>query len=141
MRHPIRGLLIGPLVAPVAYWIGVLANAWRNGARLEWFQALRELVMIVPYGLPVAYVATLVWGAPILYGLRRLGWLRAPVLIAAGAIGGTIVAILFAFDQQGSLFHVIMPLSAGAALGAVVAGTCWWAGQGKADGSPRARGS
>mgnify|MGYP001614472626 FL=1 len=132
MRHPIRGLLIGPMVAPVAYWIGVVAYAWVSDFRLDWFQALRELMMIAAFGLPIAYAATLVWGAPILYALHRLGWLRAAPLIAAGAVGGTIVAIGLAIDQQGSLFRVHMPLPGGAVLGALVAGACWWAGQDKA---------
>jgi len=62
MRHPIRGLLIGPLVAPVAYWIGVIASAWIRDVRLGWFQALRELAVIAAFGLPIAYTAALVWG-------------------------------------------------------------------------------
>ena len=74
MRHPIRELLIGPLVAPIAYWIGVIAAAWIRDVRLGWFQALRELAVIAAFGAPIAYTAALVWGAPILYALRRLGW-------------------------------------------------------------------
>lgn len=131
MRHPVRGLLIGPLVAPIAYWIGVMANAWVSDFSLDWFQALREFLIIAAFGLPIAYAAAFVWGAPILYALHRLGWLRAATVVAAGALGGTIVAMLFAFDQQGTLIRVRMPLPGGAVLGALVAGTCWWAGQGK----------
>jgi hypothetical protein len=131
MRQPIRGLLIGPAIAPVAYWIGVTAYAWARDFRLNWFQALRELVMIAAFGLPIAYVAAFVWGAPILYALHRFGWLRPATLIAAGAVGGTIVAAWFAFEQQGAFIRAHMPLPGGAVLGALVAGTCWWAGQGK----------
>ncbi len=131
MRHPIRGLLIGPMIAPVAYWIGIMAYAWVRDLRLGWFQALRELVMIAAFGLPIAYAATLVWGAPVLYALHRFGWLRAATVILAGALGGTLVALWFAFAQQGTLIQVYMPLPGGAVLGALVAGTCWWAGQGK----------
>lgn len=132
MRHPIRGLLIGPMIAPIAYWVGVMAYAWARDFRLSWFQALRELVMIAAFGLPIAYAAALVWGAPVLYALHRFGWLRAATVIVAGAVGGTIVAGLFALDQQGSLIRVHMPLAGGAVLGALAGGTCWWAGQGKA---------
>jgi hypothetical protein len=132
MRHPIRGLLIAPIVAPLAYWIGVMANAWVNDVRLDWFRALRELAMIAAFGLPIAYAATLVWGAPVLYALHRIGWLRAETLIVAGAIGGTVVALLIAYEQQGALLRMHMPLSGGAALGALVAGMCWWIGQGTA---------
>lgn len=132
MRHPIRGLLIGPMIAPLAYWIGVMAYAWIGDFRLSWLNALRELVVIVAFGLPIAYAAAFVWGAPVLYALHRFGWLRASTVIVAGAIGGTIVAMWFAFDQQGSLIRVHMPLPGGAVLGALVGGACWWAGQGKA---------
>ena len=132
MRHPIRGLLIGPLIAPIAYWTGTIANAWVRDFRLSSYQALREFLVITAFGLPVAYTAAFVWGAPVLYALHRFGWLRAATVIVAGAIGGTIVALWFAFDQQGSFIRVQMPLSGGAAIGALVAATCWWAGQGKA---------
>ncbi len=120
------------MIAPIAYWIGVMAYAWVRNFRLSWFRALRELVMIAAFGLPIAYAAAFVWGAPVLYALHRFGWLRAATVIVAGALGGTVVAMWFAFAQQGSLIRVHMPLPGGAVLGALVAGTCWWAGQGKA---------
>lgn len=133
MRHPIRGLLIGPMIAPIAYWIGVMAYAWLRDFRLSWFQALRELMIIAAFGLPIAYAAALVWGAPVLYALYRIGGLRAASVIVAGALGGTLIAVWFAFNQHGdSLIRVHMPLLGGAALGALVAGITWWAGQGEA---------
>lgn len=126
------------MIAPVAYWLGVMAYSWVRDFRLGWFQALRELVMIAAFGLPITYAATVVWGAPIVYTLHRFGWLRTSTVVAAGAFGGTIVAMLFAFDQQGSLIRVHMPWAGGAVLGSLVAGTCWGVGQGKAksDGAP-----
>lgn len=130
MRRPIRGLLIGPMIVPIAYWIGVMAYAWIRDFRLDWFPALRELVVIVAFGLPIAYAAALVWGAPVLYALHRLGWLRATPVIVAGAVGGTIVAALIALDQQGSMIRIHMSLAGGAVLGALAGGTCWRAGQG-----------
>lgn len=129
MRHPLRGLLIGPLVAPFAYWVGVLLFAQRDAGGLDFFRALRELKVIFAIGLPVAYAATLLFGAPMLYGLKRLRWLSAPSLVAAGAVCGTIVAVMFGIGQLGSAYPVRMPLSAGAALGALAAGGCWWAGR------------
>jgi hypothetical protein len=121
------------MIAPIAYWIGVMAYASLRDFRLSWFQALRELMMIAAFGLPIAYAAALVWGAPVLYALYRIGWLRPAPVIVAGALGGTIVAAWFAFHQHGdSLIRVHMPLPGGAALGALVAGAIWWAGQGEA---------
>lgn len=129
MRHPVRGFLVGPLLAPLAYWLGVLLVARPSGTRFDGSQALRELMAIVPFGLPVAYAATLLLGAPMLYALHRRRWLHAWSLVTAGAIGGVVVAVLFAWDQQGALFQVMMPLSAGAALGALVAAVTWWTGR------------
>ena len=119
------------MVAPVAYWIGIMAYALSGESRFDWFHALRELGVICMFGLPVAYAVALVWGAPVLYALHRLGWMRGPVVVAAGAIGGTLVAAWIASSQQGSLIRIHMPLPAGAVLGALVAGTWWWVGQGK----------
>lgn len=132
MRRPIRGLLIGPMIVPLAYWIGSMAHAWASGFRVDWFQALRELVVVVTFGLPIAYATAFVWGAPALYALHRLGWLRASTAIVAGAIGGSLVAMWFGFEQQDSLIRVRMPLPVGALLGALAGGACWRAGQGKA---------
>src|SRR5437763_16260882 len=111
MRHPIRGLLIGPMIAPIVYWTGAMANAWVRDFRVSWIQALRELMVITAFGLPIAYAAAFVWGAPVLYALHRFGWLRAATVIVAGAIGGTIVALWFAVGQQGSFIQVQMPRS------------------------------
>ena len=134
MRHPLRGFLIGPLVVPLAYWLGGMVYVGlRPDLRLDGAQALRELMLILAFGLPIAYLATLVWGVPALYLLRRLGWMRAWTVIVAGASAGTIVALWFAFNQQGSLFLVRMPVPAGAALGALAGAACWWAGQGRAE--------
>ncbi|MEO8653093.1 MAG: hypothetical protein ABI409_03115 [Ramlibacter sp.] len=129
MRHPIRGLLIGPLAAPFAYWIGVMAWAGLVEARFDGFQALRELKLILVFGIPIAYAAALAWGAPALYLLHRLGWLRPAPVVLAGAVGGIGVAALFALGQQGSLIQVRMPWAGGAAIGALAAFATWRAGQ------------
>lgn len=105
-----------------------MAYAWLRDFRLRLFKALRELMIIAAFGLAIAYAAALVWGAPVLYALYRLGWLRAASVIVAGARGGTLIAVWFAFNQHGdSLIRVHMPLLGGAALGALVAGITWGA--------------
>ncbi len=106
-----------------------MTYGWASGFRMSAQQATRELVAIVTFGSPVAYAATLLWGAPLLYGLRRLGWLRVSTLVAAGAIGGAVVAAWIAATQGEVMFRVQLPIAGGAALGALVAGGCWLAGQ------------
>ena len=125
LRHPLRALLIAPLIAPPAYWIGVTVAASIQGFHSSTSQALRELAVITAFGLPIAYLITLVWGAPVLYLLYRLGWLRATTVVAAGMAGGIIVALYFAAQQQTSLIRVRMPLSAVALIGSLGGGACW----------------
>ena len=139
MRHPLRGLLIGPLAAPVAYWIGVLIWGQLDQRRFDAFQALGELKVILAFGLPVAYATAIVWGAPALYVLHRLGWLRLWTVGLAGAIGGIGVALLFTLSQQGSLIQVRMPWAGGAAIGALAALACWWFGQDRIHAGPVSR--
>ena len=91
MQRPIRGLLLGPLVVPVAYWIGIMAYACTRGRCADLYPALRELGVIFSYGLPVTYLAVLVWGAPAVFLFRRLGWLKNPVaLMVVGASGSAL---------------------------------------------------
>lgn len=130
MRHPLRGLLTAPLLAPISYWIGLLIWGRLDQRRFDGFEALRELKVILLFGTPVAYAAALVWGAPVLYLLHRLGWLRLLPVVLAGAIGGIGVAVLFTVGQQGSLIQVRMPWTGGAAIGALAALACWWVSQG-----------
>src|SRR5437762_4760342 len=57
MKHPIRGLLMGALAAPLGYWIGTMALAWTASLRISGAQAVRELAVIVSFGTPVACAA------------------------------------------------------------------------------------
>jgi hypothetical protein len=133
LRRPVRGLLIGPVVAPIAYWVAMTADAMVHDVSFNLGHALREVLTICAFGIPIAYAVALVWGAPIIFVLRRLGALRASTVVVAGSLGGAMVAVWFALYQQGDLFRVRMPLPLGAVLGALAGGTCWWAGRGNAE--------
>ncbi len=130
-RHPIRGLLIGPPVAPVGYWLGSLALAWADGRRPGWSQAGRELAVVAAFGLPIAYGATVLWGLPILYALRCLGRLSAWTVILTGAIGGALVSIWFACEQQAAFIQVRLSMPGAVVLGGLAGGACWWLGLGR----------
>lgn len=130
VRRFIRGLLVGPLVAPAGYWIGTVAYAFASGLHGGWPEAIREIVPIAQFGLPVAYAATIVWGVPAYFALRRVGWLRAWTLALAGGLGGTMLGVAFAWQQRNVFFTVQMPILGAATLGALVGATCWLAGWG-----------
>ena len=122
---------MGALAAPLGYWIGTMALAWTASLRISGAQAVRELAVIVSFGTPVACAAAFLWGAPALYLLHRVGWLRASTVMCTAALGGAIVAVWLEYLQQGALFPVRISIPAGAALGALAGGICWWAGAGR----------
>ena len=132
MRRPVRGFLIGPVVAPIAYWLAMTADAVAHGVSFSLSHALREGLVIGAFGLPIAYGVALVWGAPAVYLLRRFGALRASTVAVTGGLGGAMVAFVFRVYQQGDLFRVRMPWPLAVALGALAGGACWWAGRGPA---------
>jgi hypothetical protein len=130
-RRPIRGLLIGSVVVPLCYWLAMTADATAHEVRFNLVHSLRELMIITAFGVPMALAAALLWGAPVVYVLHRLGVLRAATVVVTGAVGGALVGLLFAKCQGGDLFRVRMPLSLTVVLGALAGGTCWWAGRGR----------
>lgn len=48
MKHPVRGLFLAPLPAPLAYWLGILT--WRAWAFIR-------IVLPVPAGLALGVLA------------------------------------------------------------------------------------
>ena len=130
LARPIRGLLGGALVVPLAYWIAMMVDASAHKVLLGLSGAAREFFMIVAFGVPLAVVVALIWGAPIIYVLHRCGALRAATVVVAGALGGALVALLFHVVQAGVLYRVRMPFPLGVGLGALAGGMCWWAGRG-----------
>ncbi len=132
LRRPIRGLLVGAAVVPLGYWLAMMVDATAHEMRFNLMRALRELMIITAFGVPIALAAALMWGAPVVYVLHRLGALRAVTAVVTGAVGGALVGLLFARFQGGDLFRVRMPLPLAVVLGALAGGTCWWAGSGRA---------
>ena len=121
MHHPLRGLLIGPLAAPVVYWIGFIVYATARGAPFTVSRTLAELALVLALGLPIAYVVTLIIGAPLFLVLRRLGWLSVWTVIAGGALGGLVVGLWY--------HPPVLTPSVATTLGAVSGAACRWAAQ------------
>lgn len=117
--------LIAPLTAPVAFTVGALViELLKSGAPSA--RSAGDLAMAVfVLGVPLAYLATLVVGAPMYFTLRALGLLHHwTVWLAAAAIGAT-VALSLAPHLRGQLFSVSFPWWAGALLG-VACGEVFW---------------
>lgn len=131
LRRPIRGLLVGATVVPLGYWLVMMAEAAAHGERFGLVRALRELVIIIAFGGPMALAMVFLWGAPVVYALRLLHVLRWATVVVAGAVGGAMVSLLFAKVQGGDLLRVRMPLPLAVVLGALAGGACWLAGGGR----------
>jgi hypothetical protein len=125
-------MLLAPLAAPLLFFVGALLFT-----PVE-ISSPRDIVPFlgVSFGLaaPVSYVAVLVVGLPATLLLHRLGWLKLPVFLAAGAFLGAAVQSLFFllfFSGSGlevSAWHVRNWLLLGAALGVGVAASFWFVG-------------
>ena len=117
--------LIAPLAAPVAFIVVALGvQALRSG--IPSTRSVADLAMAVfALGAPLAYLATLVVGAPMYFILRALGLLhRWTVWLGAASIGA-VVAIALAPHLRGDFFSVRFPWWAGTLLGIVSAEVFW----------------
>ena len=130
MAHPFLGLAIGPLAAPIAFWILALAHAHALGRTDDLFNP-REMMFIAIITLPWSYGFTWTWGALVIFGLRVMGHLRFAYVLLAGAAGGAAFGVFVMKTQSGDMFRIWLPWWAGAIVGASVAGTCWLAGRGR----------
>lgn len=84
--------------------------------------AIGDLVIAVGFiGVPLAYAAALIGGAPTYFILRRFGVVAAWTLWLSGAAIGSIVAVLIRPMLRGDLFSVEFPWWVGALLGVLSA--------------------
>jgi hypothetical protein len=130
MTHPIRGLLVGPLAAPLAFWIVSAAHARAIGSH-TYEHTLYDMAFVVAITLPWSYAISWKWGALVVFGLRAAGRLRAAPVVLAGAAGGAAFGAWVMKTQSGDMFRIWLPWWAGAIVGASVAAACWLAGRGR----------
>lgn len=125
-RRLLLAFLLAPLAAPVAYVLGtVVHEAVASSARLS-ARSVADLVAgAFVLGLPCAYVATLVVGAPVYAALTKLGMLHRWTLWLAGAAIGAAGALVLAPYLRGELFSIRFPWWVAALLGVVSAEVFW----------------
>ncbi len=127
MNRFVRATLLAPLTAPLLYWAGSSVVAAADPSRRpDLVQNLRhDLPVVLAWGAPVAYVATVALGLPALWLLRRFGPLTAERTVAVGLLVGLVVAIILEPQLRGDLISVPMPPWAGIVMGAASAAV-WW---------------
>jgi hypothetical protein len=119
----VRAFLIAPLAAPALYWLLATAEAIADPVRRpSAFQApFVALAVVVAFGAPVSYAATLAAGFPAWWMLRRPAGPAVVGLIVLGALTGAATAWLMAPWLSGELVSIPLPPWEGAALGAASA--------------------
>jgi hypothetical protein len=85
-----------------------------------------SLVMILAFGAPIAYAATLVFGVPVYWFLDRRNALRGVPIVATGAAAGLVTALVVEPQFRGELFSIPLGPWRGMALGAATALVFWW---------------
>jgi hypothetical protein len=128
--RPVRAFLLAPLAAPAACALALLADTIVRGligsSSPPSARSSFELVMAVgTIGVPLAYGAALLVGAPLYVVLRRFGAVtRWTVWLGAAAIGA-VLALFLEPRLHGDLFSLPFPWWVGAALG-LVSGEAFW---------------
>jgi hypothetical protein len=123
----VKAFVVAPMTAPILYWVGSLLAAMFDPTRTASVQAaVAALGLILLFGGPIAYLATLVAVAPAIYLLRR--WRRGaiPVVLLLGAVVGVATSVVVGPYLRGELVSAILTRSQGAVLGCASAGVfCW----------------
>lgn len=136
---PAKAFIVAPPTAPVLYWVTSVASALadpnRRNAALH--NPLMSLVMVLAFGAPIAYAATLVFGVPVYWFLNRRNALRAAPIVATGAVAGLVTALVVEPQFRGELFSIPLGPWRGMALGAATAVVFWWFSRTKRGVGPR----
>lgn len=130
MKPFIRAFLVAPLAAPILYWawnlVAHLASG-PDGRRAVLQTPLRELAVIMAFGAPIAYAATLVAALPGWHLLRLRGRLAPAAIGLVGAVTGLATAVLLRPHLGGGdLFKVVLTPVQGVVLGGFSAVLFWW---------------
>jgi hypothetical protein len=125
-RRILGALLIAPLTAPAAYAAFLVAMMLSRvafgSASSSSLSGIGELVLAVAaLGVPLAYGAAFLAGAPIYLVLRRRGVVAPQALWIVGAMIGALVALLLAPQLRGEPVSIRFPWWTGSLLGVLSA--------------------
>ncbi len=127
----IIAFLVAPLGAPVSFTVwDKLAVEPRSFTEL-----LSSLPGLVRYATPVAYMAALLLGVPVILILSRRKCLTLPVILITGTIIGTITGLFIGFhiagyDIRGAVNYFafdLVSIYAPAAISGTVSSAIYWA--------------
>ncbi|HEX7796784.1 MAG TPA: hypothetical protein VF456_20620 [Vicinamibacterales bacterium] len=123
MKRLVRASLIAPLTAPVLYYAMAIGAALLDPLRRASVSQslLNSLVLVIAFGAPIAYVATLGIGLPLLWIVRRVAPLTLARTILVGFLVGVAVASGLAPWLRGELVSIPLPPWQGALLGGAAA--------------------
>jgi hypothetical protein len=128
MKRVVRASLIAPLTAPVLYYAMAIADALvdplRRASLIQSFVNSFALVMV--FGGPMSYAATVGIGLPLLWIVRRLAPLTLARTILVGFLAGVAMATFLSPWLRGEMVSIPLPLWQGGLLGGVSAGIWYW---------------
>jgi hypothetical protein len=128
MKRVVRASLIAPLTAPLLYYAMAIAAALvdplRRSSLIQSFVNSFALVMV--FGAPISYAATVGIGLPLLWIVRRLAPLTLARTILVGFLAGVAMATFLSPWLRGELVSIPLPLWQGALLGGASAGVWYW---------------
>jgi hypothetical protein len=123
MKRLVRASMIAPLAAPVLYYAMAIGATLVDPLRRTSLgqSVLNSFALVMVVGAPIAYVATLGIGLPLLWIVRRVAPLTLARTILVGFLVGVAVASGLAPWLRGELVSIPLPPWQGALLGGAVA--------------------
>jgi hypothetical protein len=137
-KSPRIGLLLAPLVIPVALTVSValLGDDPTQKDSLSFSDPIMRWVLVLGTVTLFSYLATILFGVPLVRVLRRLDRLSFWLVVPAGAFFGAIAPAIVIFSTGGYIVGPIWGSIAKLAVGGAVLGVlvstsyCWLAGSG-----------
>jgi hypothetical protein len=140
VSRPVRAFLLAPLAAPIACVAALLADGIvrslsGNGPSPSARSALDLVMAVGTIGVPLAYGAAWLVGAPLYFLLRRFDAVTRWTVWIGAAVIGAVIALFLEPRLRGDLFSLPFPWWVGAAL-ALVSAELFWRLLGVRDGLP-----
>jgi hypothetical protein len=128
MQRLVRASLIAPLTAPLLYYAMAIAAALVDPLRRASLgqSFVNSFALVMVFGAPMAYVATIGIGLPLLWMVRRLAPLTLARTMLVGFLAGVAMAIFLSPSLRGELVSIPLPLWQGALLGGASAAVWYW---------------
>jgi hypothetical protein len=115
---------VAPFVATICWYLYMLAwVGFHNGYIRLRTDILAFFIGAITLGFPIALAATILFGLPAYFILKRLNAIKLSTTYGAGAMIGMLTALCFAWLTKDT---TMLPVPVGVVIGWAGAASWWW---------------